>query len=128
MSINTKTVETMTTEKLEVPAAIEAYLRAERILPPATIKALSELIRVAYLANKGKPKFMSTIRAITMGCGPVSDINDVLVYEEGSTKAYRCECGCNVFKTISRDRYECNSCHATFKNTNGLSDDSVCSS
>ena len=36
--------------KLEVPEAIEAHLRADRTLPPATIKALSEMIRVAYKA------------------------------------------------------------------------------
>ena len=38
--------------KLEVPEAIEAHLRADRTLPPATIKALSEMIRVAYLAAR----------------------------------------------------------------------------
>jgi transcriptional regulator with XRE-family HTH domain len=41
--------------KLEVPEAIEAHLRADRTLPPATIEALSEMIRVAYkAAREGK--------------------------------------------------------------------------
>lgn len=38
--------------KLEVPEAIEAHLRADRTLPPATIEALSEMIRVAYKAAR----------------------------------------------------------------------------
>jgi transcriptional regulator with XRE-family HTH domain len=41
--------------KSQVPDAIEAHLRADRTLPPATIKALSEMIRVAYqAAREGK--------------------------------------------------------------------------
>lgn len=40
---------------LEVPQAIEAHLRADRTLPPATINALSEMIRIAYKsARDGK--------------------------------------------------------------------------
>jgi transcriptional regulator with XRE-family HTH domain len=43
--------------RLEVPDAIEAHLRADRTLPPATIEALSEMIRVAYqAAREGKLK------------------------------------------------------------------------
>ena len=43
--------------KLEVSDAIEAHLRADRTLPPATIEALSEMIRVAYqAAREGKLK------------------------------------------------------------------------
>ena len=39
----------------DTPHAIEAHFRAERVLPPATIDALSEMIRVAYkAANEGK--------------------------------------------------------------------------
>jgi len=37
---------------LEIPHAIEAHLRADRTLPPATIDALSEMIRVAYKAAR----------------------------------------------------------------------------
>jgi transcriptional regulator with XRE-family HTH domain len=41
--------------ELEIPEAIEAHLRADRTLPPATINALSEMIRVAYrAAHEGK--------------------------------------------------------------------------
>ena len=37
------------------PQFIESHLRAERVLPPETINALSEMIRVAYkAANEGK--------------------------------------------------------------------------
>lgn len=40
---------------VDVPQAIEASLRADRVLPPATIDALSEMIRVAYkAASEGK--------------------------------------------------------------------------
>ena len=39
----------------DTPHAIETHFRAERVLPPATIDALSEMIRVAYkAANEGK--------------------------------------------------------------------------
>lgn len=39
----------------DVPHVIETHLRADRVLPPATIDALSEMIRVAYkAANEGK--------------------------------------------------------------------------
>ena len=39
----------------DTPQVIEAHLRADRVLPPATINALSEMIRVAYkAANEGK--------------------------------------------------------------------------
>ena len=42
-------------KEVDVPHAIEAHLRADRVLPPATIDALSEMIRVAYkAAGEGK--------------------------------------------------------------------------
>lgn len=42
-------------KEVDVPHAIEASLRADRVLPPATIDALSEMIRVAYkAASEGK--------------------------------------------------------------------------
>lgn len=47
------TKEGLTLEtKLNVPEVIEAHLRADRTLPPSTINALSEMIRVAYQAAK----------------------------------------------------------------------------
>jgi hypothetical protein len=40
---------------VDTPQAIEAHLRADRILPPKTINALSEMIRLAYqAASEGK--------------------------------------------------------------------------
>ena len=42
-------------KEVDVPHVIEAHLRADRVLPPATIDALSEMIRVAYkAAGEGK--------------------------------------------------------------------------
>lgn len=42
-------------KEADVPQFIEAHLRADRTLPPATIDALSEMIRVAYkAASEGK--------------------------------------------------------------------------
>ncbi|MDD5141787.1 MAG: helix-turn-helix transcriptional regulator [Verrucomicrobiales bacterium] len=42
-------------KEVNVPHVIEAHLRADRVLPPATIDALSEMIRVAYkAASEGK--------------------------------------------------------------------------
>lgn len=39
----------------DTPQMIEAHLRADRVLPPETINALSEMIRFAYkAANEGK--------------------------------------------------------------------------
>ena len=42
-------------KEVDVPHVIEAHLRADRVLPTATIDALSEMIRVAYkAASEGK--------------------------------------------------------------------------
>lgn len=55
-------------------------------------------------------------------CGPVSDA-DVMPKVNGQT--FRCDCGCNVFRTVARQqhdaanetRYRCNSCRAVFVGT-----------
>lgn len=40
---------------VNTPQIIETHLRADRVLPPATIEALSEMVRVAYkAASEGK--------------------------------------------------------------------------
>lgn len=39
---------------------------------------------------------------------------DVMVYVDGATRSFRCDCGCNVFRKHPGGRYQCNSCRAVY--------------
>lgn len=43
-------------------------------------------------------------------------LEDKVVYLNNGEKAFRCDCGCNVFKQAATDptRYKCNGCGATY--------------
>ena len=50
-----KTVLASAEAASQTPEVIEAHLRADRVLPPETIDALSQMVRLAYkAANEGK--------------------------------------------------------------------------
>lgn len=39
---------------------------------------------------------------------------DKMLYINGNTKSFRCDCGCNVFRKFAEHRYRCNSCEQTY--------------
>ncbi len=51
---------------------------------------------------------------------------DKMLYVAGSKTAFRCECGCNVFRKVEDKHpatYECNSCDARYTDWSGVNDD-----
>jgi hypothetical protein len=40
-----------------------------------------------------------------------------MLYINGSKTSFHCDCCCNVFTKISRDRYRCNSCRTIYECT-----------
>lgn len=35
---------------------------------------------------------------------------DVMVYLPNQKYSFRCDCGCNVFRKIKKNKYKCNAC------------------